>query len=235
MNSRDLIRMAGPPDVARRGRSTESRSPYAHALAGLVAAGGGAAAARLRCAARADPRPRAAPPGVPRTRREAAGSSRLLEDYAAVRGLVADLLADGAEATVPATVRETVEAVHAPQQRRRRLPRASWRRSSASTSRPRPRRWQAARRRGYPQERGDAEGPTRRGSKTADPLPDDVEILPAPERLVEERCSVASVPEGNATPPPAPATPYEELSPAEQAELDRLEAKHGDPAEGGAW
>jgi hypothetical protein len=36
-----------------------------------------------------------------------------IEDYAIVRGLVADLLADGAESTVPATVRETVVAVAA--------------------------------------------------------------------------------------------------------------------------
>jgi hypothetical protein len=44
---------------------------------------------------------------------EAGAIIATIEDYAVVRALVADLFSEGIEATVPATVRETVDAVSA--------------------------------------------------------------------------------------------------------------------------
>jgi hypothetical protein len=135
-----------------------------------------------------------------------------LDDYAVVHDLVADLLADSAEATVPATVRETVDAVA-------RLDAAEGvslpvlakeldiDKSAAA------RRWQSARRRGYLKNEETRKGRPAR-LKTADPLPDDVEILPSVDRLAE-CCSVAGVQEGVATPPP----------PVDKDELERLHCR----------
>jgi hypothetical protein len=132
-----------------------------------------------------------------------------LDDYAVVHDLVADLLADGAEATVPATVRETVEAVarlddgdgiSLPQLAKE----LDIDKSAAA------RRWQSARRRGYLKNEETRKGRPAR-LKIADPLPDDVEILPSVTRLAE-RCSVSGVQEGIPAPPP----------PADQDEVERL-------------
>jgi hypothetical protein len=117
--------------------------------------------------------------------------------------LVADLVAEGVEATVPPTIRETVEAVA-------RL--ASGESNDASISVARlalelqldksaaSRRWRAAGKRGYLR---NAE--TQRGRPArlmlADPLPDGVEVLPPPERLAE-CCAVASASGHTDLPPP---------------------------------
>ena len=104
------------------------------------------------------------------------------EDYAAVRGLVADLVSEGIEVTVPATVRETVGAV-------KRLREASsgepvsvvelarelkLDRSAVS------RRVRNAKDRGYLR---DLEENLRKPSRLVlgDDLPDDLQILPTPE------------------------------------------------------
>jgi hypothetical protein len=123
-------------------------------------------------------------------------------DYAVVRDLVADLLAEGVEATVPAAIRETVETVVAP------LGVGDGDDAGVSVARlatklgidkgPASRRWQQARRRGYLKNLE-----TRTGRKARivvdEPLPEDVELLPTPE-LVEERCRVARNAEGVADP-----------------------------------
>jgi transposase len=72
------------------------------------------------------------------------------------------------------------------------------------------RRWQSARRRGYLKNEETRKGRPAR-LKIADPLPDDVEILPSVTRLAE-RCSVSGVQEGIPAPPP----------PADQDEVERL-------------
>jgi biotin operon repressor len=115
------------------------------------------------------------------------------EDYAAVRELVADLVSEGIEVTVPKTVRETVEAV-------KRLRQASGGepvsvvelarelkldRSAVS------RRVRNAKDRGYLR---DLEENPRKPSRLVlgDDLPDDVQILPKPEDVragVKERAS----------------------------------------------
>jgi hypothetical protein len=117
-----------------------------------------------------------------------------LEDYARVRELVADLVSEGIEATVPAAVRETVEMVMRLRDETERdvtiaglaeelkLDKsAAWRRVRSAIDR------------GYLDNQEDRKG---RPAKlvVADALPDDIEILPVPERL--HGCTVASGSEG---------------------------------------
>jgi hypothetical protein len=129
--------------------------------------------------------------------RERADDGRIiatLEDYALVRELVADLVSEGVEATVPATVRETVEIVErlrdeteedvtiAALAEELKLDKsAAWRRARSAMDR------------GYLENKEERKG---RPAKlvVADALPDDMEILPAPERL--QGCTVASDSEG---------------------------------------
>jgi hypothetical protein len=129
--------------------------------------------------------------------RERADDGRIiatLEDYARVRELVADLVSEGVEATVPATVRETVEMVErlrdeteedvtiAALAEELKLDKsAAWRRARSAMDR------------GYLENKEERKG---RPAKlvVADALPDDMEILPAPERL--QGCTVASDSEG---------------------------------------
>ena len=123
-----------------------------------------------------------------------------VEDYTAVRELVADLISEGVEATVPGTIRETVGALSSLYDDESeavtitalagdlKLDRSSaWRRVRSAISR------------GYIKNLED-----RRGRPAqlvpGDDLPDDVEILPAPERL--HGCTVGGVFEGVHTPPP---------------------------------
>jgi hypothetical protein len=114
-----------------------------------------------------------------------------LEDYAKVRELVADLVSEGIEATVPETVRETVEALErlygeesesvtiATVAHELELDKsAAWRRVHAAIDR------------GYLKNLEDRKGRPAR-LVPADPLPDDIEILPSPERL--QGCTVAGV------------------------------------------
>ena len=107
----DLERVAGPATLAgrRRAPGDDSLCPGAR---GEDPPGRGQAAPRRRVAARAHPGTRGAAPGHPRARR----AGRIiadLDDYAVVRDLVADIMAEGVGATVSETVRQTVEAVAA--------------------------------------------------------------------------------------------------------------------------
>lgn len=117
-----------------------------------------------------------------------------LEDYARVRELVADLVSEGIEATVPATVRETVEALkrlHSEEsepvtiatlaQELELDKSAAWRRVRSAIDR------------GYLKNLEDRKGRPAR-LVPGDALPDDIEILPSPERL--HGCTVAGDSEG---------------------------------------
>src|SRR5215211_5460966 len=112
-----------------------------------------------------------------------------LEDYAVVRDLVAALVSEGVEATVPATIRETVEKLarlYADDSEpvtivklagELKLDKSStWRRVKAAIDR------------GYLKNLEDRRG---RPAKLVpgDPLPDDLEVLPTVERL--HGCTVA--------------------------------------------
>jgi hypothetical protein len=119
------------------------------------------------------------------------------DDYAVARELVADLLAEGVEATVPAIVRQTVEAVASQNGEAVSIAQLAATlgidKSSAS------RRWREARRRGYLKNLEDKRGRPAR-LVVDEPLPEDVEILPPPT-LLEECCAVARNAEGMADPP----------------------------------
>ena len=115
-----------------------------------------------------------------------------LEDYAIVRELVVDVVSDGVEATVPATVREVVDVVAAAGEdpvsvaQLAKLPNLD--KSAAS------RRYRTARSRGYLKNLEQREGKPAQ-IVLGDPLPEHVEILPSAERL-KECCSVATESEG---------------------------------------
>jgi hypothetical protein len=126
-----------------------------------------------------------------------------IADYAAVHQLVAEIISGGVEATVPASIRETVEAVHALQKEQDGEPvsvralgvRLNIDRSAAS------RRYGTARARGYLKNLESKRGLPAR-IVPGEPLPEDIEILPAPDRL-REQCSSARTPEGITEVPPA--------------------------------
>ena len=121
-----------------------------------------------------------------------------VEDYARVREIVADLVSEGVESAVPPTVRETVEelrnlradedgpATIADLAKELKLDKsAAWRRVRSAMDR------------GYIKNLEDRKGRPAR-LVPAESLPEDVEILPTPERLVgeSEGCTVAGVQEG---------------------------------------
>jgi urease gamma subunit len=117
-----------------------------------------------------------------------------VEDYARVRELVADLVSEGVEAAVPPIVRETVSALNAlhaeegaPVMITEIAKKLKLDKSSAW------RRVRIAMERGYAKNLEDRKGRPARLVPGA-PLPADVEILPAPERL--SGCTVAGVQEG---------------------------------------
>ena len=133
-----------------------------------------------------------------------------LEDYSSVCELVGDLVSEGIEATVPKSVREAVHAVarlHAQED----LPVAVVQvakeleldRSAAS------RRIRSAKDRGFLR---DLEDNPRKPSRLvpADPLPEDLEILPDPQKLqAYKACTRADESEGIHTPLPPQNDPQE--------------------------
>jgi DNA-binding transcriptional ArsR family regulator len=120
------------------------------------------------------------------------------EDYVAVRELVVDLVGEGVETTVPATVRETVEAVKWLREGSKGDPvtvaelarKLELDRSTVS------RRARSAKDRGYLR---DLEDNPRKPSRLVlgDDLPDDVQILPTPEDV---RAGVKGCAPGSARP-----------------------------------
>ena len=124
-----------------------------------------------------------------------------IEDYAAVRELVVDLVGEGVETIVPKTIRETVEAVKRLREGSKGEPvtvaelarTLKLDRSTVS------RRARSAKDRGYLR---DLEDNPRKPSRLVmgDDLPDDVQILPTPEAV---RASVKDRAPGSARPDPA--------------------------------
>jgi hypothetical protein len=165
--------------------------------------------------------------------RETDPSGRLvatLTDYEAVRGLVADLVAEGVEATVPTRVVETVEAVRAlgPDEvtigalaKQLKLDKSTAsRRAREGTSR------------GYLHNHE-----TRRGQPArlvvGDPVPSESNILPSVLDLSNgRRCAVAVQSEGRDTPTPPGAQPGDEGNgaPARAAESARAPVREPTPS-----
>ena len=132
-------------------------------------------------------------------------------DYATVRELVAELVSAGAEAAVPKTVRETVEAAQ-------RLLESSGDNPITVTTLAETlkldesatlRRVRAAIDRGYLKNLEDRKGRPAR-LVLGDPLPKDIEVLPKVEEL--QGCAVASETEGIGTPPPHTASERERFT-----------------------
>jgi hypothetical protein len=127
-----------------------------------------------------------------------------VDDYAAVRELVSDLVSEGIEATVPKSVREAVHAVARLHAQEDSQPAAVVQvakelkldRSAAS------RRVRSAKDRGFLR---DLEDNPRKPSRLVpgDPLPEDLEILPRPQSLqAYKACMRAGQTEGRHTPLP---------------------------------
>ena len=122
------------------------------------------------------------------------------EDYSVVRELIVDLVSEGVEATVSATVRETVRSV-AEAAREEGLSIAQLAGAINVDKSVASRRWQAARAGGYLKNLETGRGKPAR-IVLAEPLPDDVQVLPTPDQLTD-RCTVAGDVEG-VTAPPSP-------------------------------
>jgi hypothetical protein len=124
-----------------------------------------------------------------------------VEDYARVRELVADLVAEGVEATVSPIVRQTVEAVKRlinegdEEHATNRAVADDLKIDKAATSR----RVRVAVDRGYLKNLEDRKGRPAR-LVVGEPMPEDAQILPLPEEL--DRCAVDRDFEGVLHPPP---------------------------------
>jgi len=131
-------------------------------------------------------------------------------DYAVVRELVADLVAEGVDATVPTAIRETVESVLELVENgssdgvsiAQLAAKLDLDKSVVS------RRATVAREKGYLKNLEDRKGRPAR-LVIGDPMPDDIQILPSIETLKEKCCSVVVEIEGIGIPP----SPSEELHP----------------------
>ncbi len=129
-----------------------------------------------------------------------------LEDYEIVRSLVEPLIADGVEATVTPTIRETVGAVETLQDEAEdgvsiQSVANALGLDKASGSR----RVHAAIDRGYLRNLEDRKGRPAR-IRVAEPLPEDMQVLPAPHALASDRCGVAVEPAEVGAPAPATST-----------------------------
>jgi hypothetical protein len=145
-----------------------------------------------------------------RATRERDGRGRLvatLDDYVSVRELVADLVSEGIEATVPGSVREAVHAVARLHAQEDTQPVAVVQvakelqldRSAAS------RKIRSAKDRGFLR---DLEDKPRKPSRLvpADPLPEDLEILPNPKNYKHTRRARVQTNRRGYTPPFSPRT-----------------------------
>jgi hypothetical protein len=108
-----------------------------------------------------------------------------LEDYEIVRELVAGLVSEGVEATVPATVRETVQAVAELDPDEAGVSVTALARALKLDKASASRRWTNARARGYLKNLESVRGKPAR-IVLAEPLPDDVQVLPTVKVLRDE-------------------------------------------------
>jgi hypothetical protein len=115
-----------------------------------------------------------------RSRNQAGAIIAAIEDYAVVRELVADVFAEGMDATVPATVRETVDAV--PALKKQEISLGELAAKLALDKSVTSRRLRDAANRGYL-----VNLETRRGRPArivlGDPMPEMVKLLPEPAEL----------------------------------------------------
>jgi hypothetical protein len=114
-----------------------------------------------------------------------------IEDYAVVRELIADLVADGADASVSPQIRETIEAVRLLQRGEStevsQATVASYLKLDKSAT---SRRVRAGIERGFLKNLEDRKGRPAR-LQLGEPMPTDVELLPSSEALKDHCCTVA--------------------------------------------
>jgi hypothetical protein len=132
--------------------------------------------------------------------RDAAGKViATFEDYTTVRELVVDIVSEGVEATVPATVRELVEAVAASEEPLSIAQLAQlFNLDKSATSR----RWQNARARGYLRNLEERRGKPAQ-IVVGDPLPHEIEILPSLGELAKRVDALTQARKQNPLPPHA--------------------------------
>lgn len=123
-----------------------------------------------------------------------------LDDYAVVRELLADLVAEGVDSSVSPQIRETVEAVRFLQEVSdndisQAAVAAHLKLDKGATSR----RIRSAVHRGYLRNLEERRGLPAR-LQLGEPLPADVDLLPPPEAIERDRCTVAQKTESNALP-----------------------------------
>jgi hypothetical protein len=128
------------------------------------------------------------------------------EDYAAVYDLMADLVSTGVEASVPKTVRDTVEAVKVLKKSwGEAVPQSALKEQLRLDKSTVSRRVGEAIRLGYLVDRREKKGLPAK-LDIGDRLPDEIEVLPRPEVLFAgDRCRVAAFSEGEEVPVPAPS------------------------------
>src|SRR5829696_5102017 len=176
------------------------RIPYARELAGLIPP----VAVRLRRDFQAILnliRAHAMVHQATRTKDEQGRIVASVEDYAAVRRLVVDLVSEGVESAVPKTIRETVEVVEKRlgDSNGEAVTVAAVARELKLDNSTALRRVRAATDRGHLENLEDRKGRPAR-LVLGDPLPDDAEVLPSVERL--RGCTVAGETGGMGNPPP---------------------------------
>jgi hypothetical protein len=121
----------------------------------------------------------------------------IADDYAAVHELVADLVSAGVGASVPQTVRETVEAVKAlAKSWIGGVPQSAVKKELDLDKATVSRRIKHAIELGYLVDEQDKRGQPAQ-LKLGDPMPDELEVLPRPEAFGVECCSVAPFLEGS--------------------------------------
>ena len=124
-----------------------------------------------------------------------------MDDYVVVHALAADLVSEGAEATVPATVRETVETVKVliaggtTEVSQAELARALKLDRSATS-----RRVATAINRGYVKNLEERKGRPAR-LVLGDQMPEETDVLPTPEALSDAPLHCCSVDAGDTRPP----------------------------------
>jgi hypothetical protein len=152
-----------------------------------------------------------------------------LDDYAAVRELVVDLISDGIGATVSPEIRETVRAVAQLADTDGYASNAQLAAALGLDRSAVSRRVRVAVEKGYLVNDEDRpRKPTK--LRTADPLPDDVVILPTAEALADDLCACACDSDPTHTPSDDDDGSPPLATPEEEAVLERVRAKWGEAA-----
>jgi hypothetical protein len=132
-----------------------------------------------------------------------------LDDYEVVRGLVAGAISEGVGATVPPTVRETVEAVRKLAEEKLSVTATDLAQRLKLDKSAALRRLQMAKDRGFVVNREERRGQPGRWV-CGESMPDEIDLLPQPSALAG--CTVARRPEGDRAPCRPPPPPHRQTT-----------------------